>query len=172
MTDTMHDTRTEEPEVLYEDYWGAAATVRHHLPDGKQWFEIQPMNEGARARYQKLTSRDVVMSQKKDEAKISMDPATDRQTLIKESVIDWHLMQKDSDGKFYPAPFAKRNLEQWLEKAPAHIVDKLEHAIRMANPWLQAEMTLDDLYEERDRLDDLIKQKKAEEAGEDVSANR
>jgi hypothetical protein len=157
----------------YEDYWGTDETVRWFLPDNQQYFDIQPMNEGAKTRYQKLTNRDIVLSQKREgEAKISVDPAGERHTLIKESVVGWLMMQKDQQGNWSPQPWDKKNLEKWLEVAPPHIVEKLEHKIRLVNPWLQNEMTLEAIDEEIERLYELRKQKVAEEAGEGDSANK
>lgn len=174
MTETAYEAEViPEVQVQYEDYWGTYDTIKHFLPDGKQYFVIQPMNEGGKTRYQKLTNRDIVMSQRaQGEARIAVDPAGERHALIKESVVDWNLMQKAPDGSWSPAPFATRNLEAWLEKAPPHIVEKLEHAIRLANPWLQAEQTLEMVDEEMNRLYEIRKQLVNEAAGEDGSADK
>lgn len=161
------------PEVQYEDYWSVDETIKHYLPDGKQYFEIQPMNEGAKTKFQKLTNRDIVMSQKREgEARISVDPAGERHALIKHSVVGWNLMQKSPDGSWSPAPFSSRTLESWLEVAPPHIVEDLEHAIRMANPWLQAEQTVEAIDEEIERLYEVRKQLLAEQEGEESSATK
>lgn len=174
----MTITQPEAPvatgdQPTYEDYWGTSENVKHYLPDGKQYFVIQPMNEGAKTRYQKLTNKDIILSQKaQGDARVSVDPAGERHALIKESVVDWNMMQRGSDGSWSAAPWSKRTLEAWLDVAPPHIVERLEHAIRMANPWLQAEMTLDQIDEEIDRLHDLRRQKVQEEAGEGDSANK
>lgn len=173
MTETPQEVVVHDDQYAgYDDYWAVDETIKHFLPDGKQFMVIQPMNEGAKAKFQKLTSRSVVLQQKTGDAKLDVDPAAERHALIKSSVIDWHIIQRDKSGVASPAPFSPRTLESWLDKAPAVVVEKLEHAIRLANPWLQADMTLDAMLEERDRLEELIKQKREEEAGEGDSANR
>ena len=166
-------------QVQYEDYWSPETTTRWYLPDGKQYFEIMPMNEGKKSMFQKKTSRDIVLNRTNDDAKISVDPAGDRHQLIKESVVDWFLMQKTPGtgvngvpAEFTPMPWAPKNLDTWISKAPPHIVEKLEHAIRMVNPWLQADMTVEAIDEEIERLYELRKQRVAEQQGEGASANK
>lgn len=156
---------------LYIDYWGTDETHRHTLPDGKQWFEFQIMDEGARSRFQKLTNTDLTVM-RDNTAKVKMDPAAERHTLIKESVINWNLMQKGPDGNWSAAPWSKRNLEQWLEKAPPKIVDELEFAIRKANPWMQADMSVEEIDKEIGRLYDLRKDVEARKSGEGSSESK
>jgi len=160
---------------LYQDYWGTDETHKHYLPDGKQYFEFQIMDEGARTRFQKLTNQDLTVM-RDNTAKVKVDPAAERQTLIKESVIGWHLMQKGPDGSWSeappPTPQNKRPLEQWLEHAPPKIVDDLEFAIRKANPWMQADMTTEEIDKEIERLYDLRKDVEARKLGESISESK
>jgi hypothetical protein len=165
----------QEPPEMYEDYWGVDETLRHYLPDGKQYFEFRVMDEGARSRFQKLTNEDMTVM-RDNTAKVRMDPVAQRHTLIKESVVGWFLMQKMPDGTWTEAPPPtaqnKRPIDQWLEKAPPKIVDDLEFAIRKANPWMQADMNLEEVDKEIERLYDLRKQIVARESGEGTSANK
>jgi hypothetical protein len=157
----------------YEDYWGTDETTKHFLKDGKQFFVIQPMNEGSKTKFQKMTNQDVVLEQKSGNARLRVDPATERHELIKASVVDWHLVQRNNHtGQFEEIRFTPDKLTKWLQTAPPHVVSDLEHAIRLANPWLQADMTLEDIDEEMDRLRELRKQKEAEELGESGSATK
>lgn len=160
-----------DDEVSFGDYWGSDEQVKHYLPDGKQFFVIQIMNEGAKSKFQKMTNSDLVVG-RDNTATVKMDPARERHELIKASVIDWYLMQKEKDGSWSPAPFSKRNLEAWLDVAPPKIVEDLEFAIRVANPWLQSEMTVEEIDKEIDRLETLRKQVKEREAGETSSADK
>ena len=159
--------------AIYEDYWGVDETHRHFLPDGKQYFEYRIMDEGARSRFQKLTNNDLTVL-RDNTAKVKVDPVAERHTLIKESVIGWNLMQKAPDGSWSAAPWDdnKRNLTQWLEKAPPKIVDDLEFAIRKANPWMQADMSVEEIDKEIERLYELRKQVEARQAGEGISGNK
>lgn len=172
MTDTVTENPTTQENVEYADYWGTDEQIKHFLPDGKQYFVIQVMNEGAKAKFQKMTNQDLVVGRDQT-ATVKMDPARERHELIKASVVNWNLMQKDKkDGQFYPAPFSVRSLESWLEVAPPKIVEDLEYAIRMANPWMQAEMTVEEIDKEIDRLQEVRKQVREREMGESVSANK
>lgn len=180
------DTITPEPITpdtaqageYYEDYWGVQETFKFNLPDGKQYFEVKPMDEGAKTRFQKMTNKGIRMNQRTQDATIDVDPADERHTLIKESVISWRIMQKDADGSYseYPSPVAdaqrKRALEQMLEKFNPKVVQDLEFFIRTKNPWMQADMDVEEIDKELDRLNELRKQVKEQQAGETSSANK
>src|SRR6266496_6393955 len=84
----IEGTYAEEP-VSYEDYWGVDETFKHFLSDGKQFFEIRPMNEGMKAKFQKTTNKGIQMNQRTQDATIHIDPANERHTLIEQSVINW-----------------------------------------------------------------------------------
>lgn len=163
----------------YEDYWGVQETHRYELKDGKQYFEIVPMDEGAKTRFQKLTNKGIRMNQRTQDATIDVDPSDERHTLIMESVVGWNLMQKAADSSWSPLPCPedeqrrKRVIrETILTKMNPKVIQDLEFFIRTKNPWMQADQELDDLYEERDRIELLIKQAKEREAGEGSSANK
>src|SRR4051812_24981941 len=69
--------------ALFDNYWGTDETTNVYLPDGKQYVVVKPMDEGAKTKFQKMTSRDVVLQQKTGDAKMSVDPAGERHLLIK-----------------------------------------------------------------------------------------
>ena len=167
------------PVETYEDYWGVQETFRFPLPDGKQYFEIRPMDEGAKTTFQKMTNKGIRMNQKSQEATIDVDPSDERHTLIAESVIGWKIMQREPDGSWsaFPCPVDERQRKQairnvLLTKMNPKIIQDLEFFIRTKNPWMQADQSLEDLMEERDRVDELIRQAKEREAGEAASANK
>lgn len=175
----MTNTATEQPVKYVEadqtsefsNYWGTDERIKHFLPDGKQYFVISVMNEGAKAKFQKMTNQDLVVG-RDNTATVKMDPARERHELIKSSVTDWNLMQKSDDGSWSAAPFSKRTLEAWLDVAPPKIVEDLEYAIRVANPWMQADMTVEEIDKEIDRLTALRVEVRNREAGEAGSANK
>lgn len=153
-------------EKVYADYWGTDETKRHYLPDGEQYFDFKVMNEGAKTMFQKLTNQDLVVG-RDNTAKVRVDPAAERHTLIKTSVTGWN-MYKGGE----PVAYSKQLLEKWLEVAPPKIVEELEFAIRMANPWMQSEMTVEEVDKEIDRLTEVRKQIVEREAGEAGSATK
>jgi len=168
-----------EPQIVgpdtgegYEDYWGVSETRRYTLPDGKQWIEFKIMDEGDKTKFQKMTNSDLIV-QRSGDSRIKIDPARERHELIKNSVTNWNLQQKDPvGGGWSPAPFSIRSVEMWLEKAPPKIVEDLELEIRKANPWMQADMSVDEIDKEIERLQDLRKLARERELGEGVSATR
>lgn len=167
-----------QADEVYQDYWGVEETFKHMLPDGKQYFEIRPMNEGAKTAFQKSTNKGIRMNQRSQEATIDVDPADERHTLILQSVVSWHIMQRGADGTFseYPCPgddrMRKRALEQMLEKFNPKVIQELEFFIRTKNPWMQADMDLEEIDRELDRLTELRKQVKDQQSGEGSSANK
>lgn len=168
-----------EPEFV--NYWGVQETLRFDLPDGRQYFDIKPMDEGAKSRFQKMTNKGIRMNQRSQEAHLDVDPADERHHLILESVVGWRLFQKDpKDERGYselPCPEddsrRKRTIRDTiLEGFSPKIIQDLEFFIRTSNPWMQADMDIEELYKERDRVDELIKQAKEQAAGEAGSANK
>lgn len=150
----------EEP--IYEDYFGFDATKKWLFPDGRQWIEFKIMNEGDRSKFQKLTSQDIRVKRSTGDASIKADPAEERRALLTSSVKNWNVFRRNpSTAKFEQVPFSigspGANFEQWLDHADPKLVDDLEFTIRMANPWLQDAMTVEQIDKEMDRLVELRK---------------
>jgi hypothetical protein len=170
---------TPNADVEYENYWGVDETFKFWLPDNKQYFEIRPMDEGRKVKFQKMTNKAVRMNQRTEEASFDIDPAEERHTLIKESTVSWLIMQRDETGGWseYPCPPStdtrfKRSLEQLLDKFNPKVVQDLEFFIRQKNPWMQSDMTVEDIDKELDRLQQMRRDKVRQEAGEESSANK
>jgi hypothetical protein len=164
---TELQTGNEEPGTkTYADYWGTEDVRKHFLPDGEQYIEFKVMNEGAKTRFQKLTNQDLTIG-RDNTAKVKMDPAAERHTLIKTSVTNWHMFKGGE-----PVGYSPQVLEKWLEVADPKIVEDLELAIRKANPWLQADMSVEEIDKEIDRLHELRRSVVDREAGEASSANK
>lgn len=145
---------TEEP--VYEDYFGFDRTEKWFFPDQKQYIEFRIMDEGARSRFQKLTSQDIKVKRATGDASIKADPAEERHALITSSVVGWHIFHQGKEVPFSSgSPGAE--FERWLSKADPKLIDELEYAIRLANPWLQDAMTTEAIDKEIDRLTDLRK---------------
>lgn len=168
MTETLQDpTQTvadEKPVIV--DYWGTDETHKHYLPDGVQYFEFKIMNEGDKVKFQKLTNQDLIVG-RDNTAKVKVSPETERHTLIETSVIGWNLYKNGEVVGFSP-----QVLKMWLQSAPPKIVEELEFAIRMANPWMQADMKIEEIDKEIDRLMEMKKQRIEAEAGEAVSKSK
>lgn len=178
---TVDEQPTEglpDASETYENYWGVDETFKYFLPDNKQFFEIKPMDEGGKAKFQKMTNKGVRMNQRSQEATIDVDPANERHTLIKESVVGWRLMQRGPDGSWSEFPCSadanlrRRGLDQILTSFNPKAIQDLEFFIRTKNPWMQADMDVEQIDEEIDRLVEMKKQVLEQKAGEGSSANR
>lgn len=171
MTESPTAPSPELEEKVYEDYFGFDETKRWYFPDQKQYIEYHVMNEGQRSKFQKLTNKDIKLQRQTGDASIRVDPAEERMALLTSSVTGWHVFRQGE-----PVPFSigkpGANFEQWLDKADPKLVDDLEFDIRKANPWMQADMSPEQIDEEIDRLTELRKQAVERQQGEGVSSSR
>jgi len=172
-TTTPEVTEPTPPPVQqpYVDYWGTDEEKNWYFPDGIQYMTIKKMDEGAKSRFQKLTSTDMVIDRNQD-TRVKIDPAAERHALITASVTGWNLMQREKDGSFTPAVFSKQMMTLWLEKADPKIVADLEHEIRMFNPWMLQEMPVEEIDKEIDRLQEMRKKRVEQDAGESTSTTK
>lgn len=148
------------------DYWGTESFETWYLPDGVQYFKFKIMNEGEKVKFEKLTNNDLIVNRDQS-ARVKVDPSEARHAIIKTSVVDWHLYAGGQE-----AAYSKQLLEKWLTVADPKLVEDLEFAIRMANPWMQSEMSVEEIDKEIDRLHDVRKQLVDRQAGEASSATR
>ena len=155
-------------ERQFVDYFAAPEPQRWYLPDGVQYFEYQELREGGKALYEKATNKDIRVQRSTGDARMSVDPATQRQTLIRLSVTDVHLLQSDGHGGTNEVPFNKDRPGKFWENLftffPAKLIDQLHNEITKANAWLAADDDVDQLKEERDRLDERIARAEEEKA--------
>lgn len=145
-----------EPQVI--DYFGFDETHTFYLDGTKtQYFLFKVLNEGQLAQFQKNTSRDVIMQRSTGNAKMRMDPASERHELIKAAVVGWRLYRKaprlrgsqsgPAEGSLVEVPFGKGDLNEVLDKFPSSVISKLEKAIRDANPSLKPDQTIEEIDE-------------------------
>lgn len=168
------DTSTAPIETnlnAQEDYFGFAKTERWYLPDNVSYFELRAMNEGDKAKFQKMTQRDMVLEKGSGNARFKIDPAVERHALIEASVVGWNLTRNG-----VPVPFDKAGranpLGDFLQLADPAIVEKLELAIRKLNPWLLAEMSVEEIDNQIEELKELRKVAVEREAGEGSSSSK
>lgn len=166
-----------EQEAPYEDYFGYEKTDQWFFPDGRQYISFQRMNEGARASFQKKTTKDITIVRGTQDAKMKVDPATERWELLSSSVKGWHLVKRHPrTGEFTPVPFSigspGAEFEKWMSTADPDLIDSLEKAIRKANPWLRTDETLEDIDKEMDNLRERREEILARERGEGSSGSK
>lgn len=154
-----------------DDYWGFGDTRKWFFPDGVQWIEFKVMNEGEKTKFQRETSRDITLMRNTGDARVKVDAATERHQLIETCVTDWNMYRQGS-----AVPFSKTGpgatLQQWMQVADPELVAKLEFEIRKANPWLQAEMTTEEIDKQISDLKELREQAEKREQGEASSSSR
>lgn len=154
-------------EPVFADYFGFDEDHEFVFPDGVSKIFFKALNEGDKARYQREINRDVQLERSTGNARIKTDPAGERHALIEASVTGWNLRRNGE-----PVVFSKGSkgttFSQWLNNTNPKLVEALEEAIRKANPWLVADMTVDQIDEEIDRLKEqretLIREEKEKEA--------
>lgn len=157
--DTTFATDNPAVVVVQDDYFGFGAEERFLFPDGVTYISFRIMNEGQRKKFQKSTNRDIKFNRSTNDASIKADPAEERWQLITSSCVGWNLVRRDPRTQaLEPIMFNGKLLEQWMEMADPKLIDELELAIRRANPWLQAEMTVEEVDKEIERLTDLRKE--------------
>lgn len=149
-------------------YWGQNVTERFLFPDGQTYIEYKKMLEGDRARYQRRTTRDIVLERQGD-SRLKVDMANDRHELIKAAVVGWNLL---SENGTYDEPLNQNSLEKFLAVADPKLIDDLEKAIRKFNPWLQSDVSSEDIRKEIEELEKQYDAAKRREEGEDSSSSR
>lgn len=158
-------------EQVYEDYFGFDETKTWYFPDGKQYIAFKVMSEGDKSKFQRATNRDITLSRTSGDARIKADPAAERWALLEASVVGWNMYRNGQ-----PVPFTigspSATFNQWLNGANPRLVEDLEFAIRKANPWLQADMTVEEIDKEMDRLRELRESVVATEAAKAASSAR
>ena len=144
------------------DYFGLTETHKVPLPDGVQWIEIKELNEGDRREHEKRTTQDMTLQGQGGGATMRFDPGLTRHSLIENSVSDWHIIR---DGE--PLRFDSKNLREFLKKAPPSIIDLVHDKCQEVNVWTLNEENLEAMIDERDRLNDRIRDLEAREEGKD-----
>lgn len=148
----------------FDDYWGFSENHKFFLPDGRQYIAFKVMTEGDRQKYQKLTNRDLTVSRQSGDAKMKVDQASDRNALFQVACIDWNL-RRGGESVTFTNDGRGGTLQQWLQVADPRIIDDLEKAIRMANPWMLGDMKSEDIQKQIDDLQDMLKIAQEREAG-------
>jgi hypothetical protein len=149
------------------DYFGFQHTEKFYLPDGVSYFELQALNEGQKAKFQKRTQRDMILEKGSGNAKFRIDPSTERHELIMAATVGWNLTRGGQ-----PIQFGDRSIRDFLELANPKIVESIEAKIRKMNPWLLSDMSVEEIDEQIKELEDMRKVAVEREAGEASSSNR
>lgn len=147
-------------ERVQEDYFGTEETHQAFLPDGISYIEHRTLSHGDRKKYLNKTNRDMKINRGTGDASISLRPGDEKDELLKLAACGWNLKRQGTD-----VPFSAHAFEQWLTVANPKHTDIVEKEIRKHNPWLMAELSVEDLDQQISDLQELREAKIKEEEG-------
>jgi hypothetical protein len=155
------------------DYFDFEEIGEFTLPDGRQKIFLKALNEGAKRKFQKDTSRDLRVQRSSGDALVKMDPGQERYTLCMESITGWTLRRRNPKNRdvWEDAPSDKSNIARFLEKTNPAIVEDLEKEIRKLNPWLLDELSVKEIDKEIENLNELRTKAVEREAAKADSAS-
>lgn len=176
----MEDTETLDPTTAamkaagvatetgtYVDYFDFDDTRNVTFPDERSFVTIQVLNEGARRKYLNSTNRDVTIQRATGDAKMKIASGDDRAALLSSAIVGWNLQTKNKSGEMEPIPFNKQNLTKFLESASPTIIDLIEKEVRKDNPWLLADVSIEDIDKQIEELQELRAKKLEETEGKE-----
>ncbi len=151
--------------AVQEDYFAFDEIHQVLLPDGITFVEHKELTEGQRRKYLNKTNRDVRLQKVSGDAIIRMSPGDERAALLESAITGWNFQRRGRDGNLEPVAFRPQALTEWLDKANPKHIDIVEKAVRQANPWLLAEVSVEEIDKEIVTLQELRETKLREEAG-------
>jgi hypothetical protein len=164
----MRDAGVAADETVQVDYFGFEETEHVFLPDGKSHVTIQALNEGGRRRYLNRVNREVKIAKQTGDAIMQLANGDERRILLAEAIVGWNLVRRNkNDGTVQPLIFNEAKLNDFLTTANPKVIDIIDKAVRAQNPWLMADVTLEDLLKQKDELEEQIEKKRAEEEGKE-----
>lgn len=152
----------ERMETYVEpDYFGADDTHQFFLPGSREQFVmIKAFTEGDRCKYLDRTNRDLKLD-RSGTASLKTAPGSDRHTLLKIAIVDFALR---FNGQLTTMAQNPKVFERFLESAPPSVIDEIVKEVHKHNPWLLAEMSVEDIEKEISNLQEMLEAKKKEEA--------
>jgi hypothetical protein len=151
-------------ERTQQSYFGFEETHRVPLPDGISFIEHKTLNEGSRRKYLNTVNRDIMLQRTTGNAIMRTQQGDEKHALLEAAICGWNLIGKHNE----PLMFDKNKLQQFLSQANPKIIDLIEKDIRKKNPWLLAEMTVEDIDKEIANLTEMRETKVKEEEGNEL----
>lgn len=148
---------------VQEDYFAFDMTERVHLPDGVSYVDIKVLNEGARRKYLNSVNREVKLQKATGDAVMQLATGDERKAILESSICGWNLMRGGQ-----PVPFTDAAKREFLDRANPKLIDIIEKEVRKINPWLTADVTVEDIDKQIEELQELRAQKLREEEGKGI----
>lgn len=151
------------------DFFGCDTRQQVYLPGSNtQFVVIKELTEGDRKKYLDKTNREVKFA-KDQTATMRSQPGTERHALLKEAIVGWNFLR---DGSVMNEMTHPRLLDEFLDKTSPKVIDHILKAVHKLNPWLLADMSIEDIDEELKNLTEMRELKVKEEAKNGSSASR
>lgn len=162
--DAMEAAGVSTMEFTQDDYFGFDESHQVYLPDGKSYITHQTLNEGARRKYMNSQNREVKLQKVTGDAILKMATGEERLALLKSAITGWNLVRKNAKtGQVEAVPFTDSNLNSFLDKANPKVVDLIDADVRKHNPWLTADVTVEEIDKQIEELNKLREEKVAED---------
>lgn len=155
-------------EVKIVNYFGTPETKRFFVDKTQtQYFEYAALTEGGKAKYERATNKDIRVQRTTGDAKLAVDPATERQTLVKLSTVNAVIYAPSkATGEMQPLSFNPKSPTEFWDKVfeafPPKIIQDFYKAIREENPWMKADEDLEALEIEHKNLGERIEKLREE----------
>jgi hypothetical protein len=148
---------------VQEDYFAFDLTERVDLPDGVSYVDIKVLNEGARRKYLNSVNREVKLQKATGDAVMQLATGDERKAILESSICGWNLMRAGQ-----PVPFSAGTVREFLDRANPKLIDLIEKEVRRINPWLNAEITVEEIDKQIEELNELRDQKLKEQEGNGI----
>lgn len=169
---SMQAAGVQTMESQEVDYFAFEEIGEFVMPDGRQKIFLKALNEGAKRKFQKETSRDLRVQRSSGDALVKMDPGAERLQLCLESITGWTLRRRSPrSGVWEDAPFDQPTVRRFLDNTDPKIIEDLEQEIRKLNPWLLDELSVEEIDKEIANLQELRKKAEEREAAKNGSAS-
>lgn len=148
---------------VQEDYFAFDITERVELPDGVSYVDIKVLNEGARRKYLNSVNREVKLQKATGDAVMQLATGDERKAILESSICGWNLMRGGQ-----PLAFSAANVREFLDRTNPKLIDIIEKEVRRINPWLTAEVSIEEIDKQIEELTELRAQKLRDEEGKGI----
>lgn len=149
------------------NYYGGDVTDRYEFPDGVQWVEVKEFTEGDRRKYLMAINKDIRVERQSGNAYLHNTAGVDRYELLQIAIIDWNLYKPDSEGKMNLVKYNQHELRIFLQQGKPSLFEKIELKVRALNPWLMQDLTIEQIDEQIEQLQETKEIMLREEAGKE-----
>ena len=154
--------------AVQADYFGFTNIERTFLPDKASYIEHQALNEGGRRAYLNAMNREVRVQKVTGDAVMKVANGDERRILLRLAITGWNLKWRNpGNGNLEPRQFNQKAVDEFLDKADPKIIDVIEKAVRKQNPWLDSEVTIEDIDKQIEELQERRERLLEEQEGKD-----